>query len=339
MKQIFEAVRAALSRGEDVVLCSILASSGSAPRGAGAKMAVFADGTTAGTVGGGAVEQHTQRLAMQVHETKQPVSHGFCLAPNQVNDIGMICGGNVTVYFQLLTADDLPLVEALLAALDSGENVWLVLQLADGCVRETGLYDEKNGLRFTDCLTAEALAPMLRSRAVYSKGEPGYYVEPVSRAGMVYIFGGGHVGRALVPELARVGFRVTVFDNRPDFSTKAAHPAAEDVILGDYYHISEKVVIGPEDYVVIMTPGHQADREVLLQAMRTDATYIGCIGSRHKIAATQKYLMENGIPQLSLARIHSPIGLAIQAETPEEIAVSITAELILHRALHAQGAI
>ena len=113
MKRIFQKVEAALLRGEDVVLCSILASSGSAPRGAGAKMAVFADGTTIGPVGGGAVEQHTQRLAMQVHESKQPVSHGFRLAPNQVNDIGMICGGNVTVYFQLLTAADLPFVQAL----------------------------------------------------------------------------------------------------------------------------------------------------------------------------------------------------------------------------------
>lgn len=339
MKRIFQKVEAALLRGEDVVLCSILASSGSAPRGAGAKMAVFADGTTIGTVGGGAVEQHTQRLAMQVHESKQPVSHGFRLAPNQVNDIGMICGGNVTVYFQLLTAADLPFVQALLASLDSGENVWLVLKLLDGAICETGLYDEKNGLRFTGCLTKAELQPMLKARAVYQKGEPGYYIEPISRTGMVYIFGGGHVGKALVPELARVGFRVTVFDNRPDFATKQTHPAAENVIFGDYYDIGKSVTITPEDYVVIMTPGHQADREVLLQAMRTDATYVGCIGSRHKIAATQRYLIDNGIPEETLPRIHAPIGLAIQAETPEEIAVSITAELILHRARHAQGEI
>ena len=136
-----------------------------------------------------------------------------------------------------------------------------------------------------------------------------------------------------------MGFRVTVFDNRPDFATKQTHPAAENVIFGDYYDIWKSVTITPEDYVVIMTPGHQADREVLLQAMRTDATYVGCIGSRHKIAATQRYLIDNGIPEETLPRIHAPIGLAIQAETPEEIAVSITAELILHRARHAQGEI
>lgn len=337
MKQLFSQIHAALLRGEPVVLCSILASSGSSPRGAGAKMAVFADGSSAGTVGGGAVEQHALALAMQVHQTGEPLCQGFCLAPNQINDIGMICGGNVTIYFQRFTSETRPFVEALLAALDAGENAWLVLALSGGVVREMGLYDQTHGLRFTDCLTPEALRPMCLARAVYQKGEPIYYVEPICRAGMVYLFGGGHVGKALVPELARVGFRVTVFDNRPAYAAADAHPMAQNVILGDYLDIASQICIGREDYVIIMTPGHQADREVLLQAMRTDATYIGCIGSRHKIAATNRYLLENGIDESALSRVHSPIGLPILAETPEEIAVSVTAELILHRARHALG--
>ena len=111
------------------------------------------------------------------------------------------------------------------------------------------------------------------------------------------------------------------------------------MIFGDYEKLSETLTIGPEDYVVIMTPGHQADRAVLLQAMRTDATYVGCIGSRRKIAATNAFLMENGIPEAALARIHAPIGLAIEAQTPDEIAISVAAELILHRARHAKGEI
>ena len=82
-------------------------------------------------------------------------------------------------------------------------------------------------------------------------------------------------------------------------------------------------------------PGHQADREVLLQALRSPATYIGCIGSRHKIAATNAYLMANGIPEADLARVHAPIGLEIYGQTPAEIAVSVAAEMIRHRALRA----
>ncbi len=126
--------------------------------------------------------------------------------------------------------------------------------------------------------------------------------------------------------------RRRVYDNRPGFATPEHYPQAERVILGDYLDIGAHLTLTENDYVCIMTPGHQADREVLLQAMRSPATYIGCIGSRHKIASTNEYLMENGIPEAELARIHAPIGLDILGQTPAEIAVSIAAEMILHRA-------
>ena len=150
-----------------------------------------------------------------------------------------------------------------------------------------------------------------------------------------YIFGGGHVGTALAPVLASVGFRVVIYDNRPDFAKPDHYPSAEQVILGDYLDIGAHLTLTENDYVCIMTPGHQADREVLLQALRSPATYIGCIGSRHKIAATNAYLMANGIPEADLSRVHAPIGLEIYGQTPAEIAVSVAAEMIRHRALRA----
>lgn len=100
MIQLFETMKSALERGENVVLCSILASSGSAPRGAGAKMAVFQNGQALGTIGGGAVERIAAQQAMDLFRTGASYCQAFCLAPNQVNDIGMICGGSVTVYFR-----------------------------------------------------------------------------------------------------------------------------------------------------------------------------------------------------------------------------------------------
>ena len=337
MKQLFEELRAALARGENTVLCTILASSGSAPRGAGAKMAVFADGHASGTIGGGSVERIAAEQAQELLREGRSLCRAFCLAPNQVCDIGMICGGDVTVYYQLLTPEELAAVDAVLEMLSGTENGWLVMRMPENEPAQMGLYDEKNGLRFLTGISEDELRPMLLARAAYRPGETALYVEPISRAGRVYIFGGGHVGKALVPVLAKVGFHVTVFDNRPDFARPEVYPEAGQVILGDYLHASESVSIGPEDYVVIMTPGHQADREVLLQAMRTDATYIGCIGSRKKIAATNAFLMQNGIAQAELRRIHAPIGLPIEAETPDEIAISVAAELILHRAKHARG--
>ncbi len=337
MKKLFEEIRAALARGENTVLCTVLASSGSAPRGAGARIAVFADGHASGTIGGGAVERIAAEQALELLRTGENLLRTFRLSRNQVCDIGMICGGDVTVYYQILKPEELPFADALLEMLGSGENGWLLMKMDANASVRMGLYDERHGLRFLSGISMEALRPMLLARAVYREGEESWYVEPVSRAGRVYIFGGGHVGRALVPVLAGVEFRVTIFDNRPDFAKQEVYPDADCVILGDYQDIREKVCIGPEDYVVIMTPGHQADRAVLLQAMRTDATYIGCIGSRKKIAATNAFLMENGIPEEALTRIHAPIGLPIQAETPAEIAISVAAELILHRARHAKG--
>ena len=334
MIQLFESVKSAMERGENVVLCSILASSGAAPRGAGAKMAVFQDGQTLGTIGGGAVERIAARQATELFQTGASYCQAFCLAPNQVNDIGMICGGSVTVYFRFFdheNARDLELIKTILELLASGQDAWLVSRMEDGKITAMGTFDEAHGLRFAE-LDETMLRPWLTSSAVYRKGEPSYYVEPISRAGRVYVFGGGHVGKALVPVLANVGFRVAVFDNRKDFAKPENYPAAEQVIFGDYYHIEEKVHITERDYVTIMTPGHQADREVLLQAMKSPACYVGCIGSRHKLAATYKYLMENGIPEAELSRIHAPIGITIFAETPEEIAISIAAELIRHRA-------
>lgn len=336
MKRLFETLRAALLRGEKAVLCMVLASSGSAPRGAGAKMVVFADGHSEGTIGGGAVE----RIAVEQAQTflKQGGAHccTFRLAPNQVRDIGMICGGDVLVYYQLLTPQEIEFLDALLELLHSGENGWLVMRLEEEAAK-LGLYDASKGLRFLPGEEESTIRPMRLARAIYQPGKPGWYVEPISFAGRACIFGGGHVGKALVPVLANVGFSVTVFDDRADFATAENYPEAEQVILGDYLDIGAKITITPEDYVIIMTPGHQADREVLLQAMRTSATYIGCIGSRNKIARTNAFLMENGVTEAELKRIHAPIGLPIQAQTPEEIAISVAAELILHRAQRAKG--
>ena len=175
---------------------------------------------------------------------------------------------------------------------------------------------------------------MLLSNAFTKKGDPGYYIEPLTQAGHAYIFGGGHVGTALAPVLASVGFRVVIYDNRPDFAKPDHYPSAEQVILGDYLDIGAHLTLTENDYVCIMTPGHQADREVLLQALRSPATYIGCIGSRKKVALTRERLAAAGFSQQDIDRVHAPIGLPILAETPEEIAISVAAEMIRHRAEH-----
>ena len=335
MKQIFETLRNQLRSGGSAVLCSIIASSGSSPRGEGAKMAVLPDGSTVGTVGGGAVELRSTQLALEVLKTGSSHAHAFCLTPNDVEDIGMICGGNVTVYFQYLSPGHLPLMEEICRLLTEGRgSSWLVTAIRDEAVWDMGIYDREQGLRFTDAIDLPTLEPLLRSGGVLRKGNPAYYVEPLTVAGSVYIFGGGHVSQALAPLLRTVGFRVVVYDRRPQAARKEVFPDAAEVIPGSYEDISNRVTLTADDYVVVMTPGHESDREVLAQVLRTPATYIGCIGSRHKVAKTRELLLAAGIPEKDIDRVHSPIGLPIGGETPAEVALSIAAQLVAHRSGH-----
>lgn len=325
MKQLLNAILLRLDAGEPAVLCSILASSGSSPRGAGAKMAVLKDGTTYGTVGGGAVERIAILQALDALQNGTSSLRAFDLSPNQVNDIGMICGGAVTVYFQYFSPQDKPAVNTLRAWLEALENekaAWLYLSIENNCVTEFEIFSAPPADK----------AALFGAKAKFSGSSLMYYTEPVCRPGRVYIFGGGHVGAALVPALAAVDFRVYVFDNRPDFAVPERFPAAVQIILGDYNNIG--FVPTKDDFAVIMTPGHQADFAVLSQVLRSDAAYIGCIGSAKKNAKVAEKLREDGFSDADIARIHAPIGLDILAETPAEIAVSIAAELIRCRKEH-----
>lgn len=323
MKRLFDRVLTALAQGENAVLCTILASSGSSPRGAGARMAVFSDGTTLGTVGGGEVERLTTLDAVEVLERGNTRMRAFCLAPQQVASIGMNCGGNVTIYYQLLTPADISKISQMRAALDLDANTWLYLKIAEGKVAAFEIVDEKTALKQPE---------LYQSRAVLKTEEPVIYTEPLTRAGKVYLFGGGHVGQALVPVLANLDFKVVVYDNRKELADRAHFPQAADVIFGAYEQISPEVRLTRNDYVVIMTPGHQGDYAILEQVLRHKTSYVGCIGSRHKIARTQALLREAGISEEAISSVHSPIGLSIGAETPAEIAISIAAQLIAHRA-------
>ncbi len=331
MKELIRSVIELIKNGSDAVLVSVTASSGSTPRGAGAMMLVRRDGSSVGTIGGGRVEYEAQLHAAEIYSAGRSGTVGYNLAPNDVADLGMICGGKVTVYFQYIPAGDaqtLELFEYLAGAFERGESVWLVRRMVNGEVTDMGAYGS-SGLLFAPNIPESDVRPLLRSRAMLS-GD--YYVEPLVMAGHVYVFGGGHVAQQLVPVLAKVGFSVVVYEDRPEFSTPELFPAAKKIVRGDFEHIAEHVAIGPADYVIIMTRGHQKDYEVLEQTLRTPATYVGCIGSRHKVAKTKERLAAAGVSQADIARMVSPIGLEIEAETPEEIAISIAAQLILHRA-------
>lgn len=325
MREMMKTIRQRLLAGEELVLVTVIASSGATPRGAGARMLVGRDGRICGTIGGGAVEYRSEEIAGEVLKQKCSRDHSFTLTKDDVQKLGMICGGGCDVFFHYLAPGDtgaIALAEEAEKGFAQGKDLWLISDIENG--GRLSLADKSN----------EALAPWLTRHPKWVReGERNWYIEQICDAGRVYLFGGGHVSQELVPVLAHIGFRCVVMEDRAEFASPALFPGAWQVILGDYSRISDYFQIGQQDYVCVMTRGHASDTVVQAQVLRCRPSYCGVIGSRHKAAGVRRVLKEEyGLEDRELDLVTTPIGLDIQSETPAEIAISIAAQLIQHRA-------
>lgn len=330
MREFWKQIIHGLEEDRPVCLVTLLESAGSTPRSAGVMMAVFPDGQIAGTIGGGNVEFEAQRLAAEVLRTGKNNTSAYRFVQGDDRALGMVCGGDVTVHFQYLPGGETAhtaLFRELIEAEAQGQDTWLLMRLEGDAVTAMGLA-HRDGAGFSQA--PEPLAPLLTDRAVLTQGSPRWFSVPVVKAGRVYLFGAGHVSRALAELLCRVGFRCVVLDDRAEFADPVYFPHAEQVLRCDFNRFN--LPIGADDFVVVMTRGHEADYEVLTQTLRSGARYIGCIGSRRKLAFCRDRLLEAGFTAEEYKVLHAPIGLAIGAQTPEEIAVSIAAEMIAVRA-------
>jgi xanthine dehydrogenase accessory factor len=159
-------------------------------------------------------------------------------------------------------------------------------------------------------------------------GELEVFIEPILTPPALYIFGGGHISLPLARMGKLLGFKIAVVDDRSEFAHPDRFPEADIVLAEDFAKSFARLKIDKSSYIVIVTRGHQHDELVLEWAVGTPAKYIGMIGSKTKVKAVFSHLLAKGIAQEQLDRVHSPIGLEIEAQTPEEIAVSILAEVI-----------
>ncbi|MDO5417811.1 MAG: XdhC family protein [Lachnospiraceae bacterium] len=341
MKKLFQEIINLLEKGEDAVLVTITASSGSTPRGAGSRMLVKRDKTQMGTVGGGNVEYLAYQTALQAIREKASYTKGFSLTRSQTASIGMVCGGDVEVYFQYISPEDrnlLPLCRQIREALNRDADSWLILDITEETCWRMGLYTKKEGAAvpedFFGAVDVQGReAELFLNRAVKREMDGRkYYIEPLVQAGTVYIFGGGHVAQELVPLLAHLDFRCVVMDDRPEFANPTVFPDAAQTVVGDLEHISNWISVKSCDYVCVMTRGHQFDYLVQKQMLTEKPCYIGIMGSRNKIQVVTQKLLEDGFSLEEIESCHMPIGTGILAETPAEIAVSIAGELIAVRA-------
>ena len=323
----FESDLARLLRsGERLVLATIISRSGSAPRRPGARLAVTRDLTVLGSVGGGLAEAETLACTGAVRES----GRGRVLRFEMQGDLpgsDMICGGSVDVLVENLRPDQAPLFERADHCRGTGGfGVWTV-----------NLRDPANPVRVFHADPAGLSSPVLEqtrcnAAAVIRENGLEVYVEPLLHDGILLLCGGGHVSLATAALSPSLGFELEVADDRPEFASASRFPQARRVhVLPAFEGLAEACAIGPEHYVVIVTRGHQFDRQVLLQILRTPARYIGMIGSRKKRDAVYAMLRQEGLGDADFKRVHCPVGLDIGAETPGELAVAIAGELVAAR--------
>jgi xanthine dehydrogenase accessory factor len=250
-REVFTAVADALERGEPAALVTIVSTTGSTPQRIGAKMLVFGDGRTVGTIGGGCYENDAFWKAREAIKDRRPQIVHYELSDDFAQETGLICGGQMDVY-----------------------------------------------------------------------------IEPIEPSPELYVIGAGHVGFHLARLAHEVGFRVHVVDDREKFASAERFPDASEVVVEDIPTWLTRSSLPSHAYVVIVTRGHTNDLDALRALAPRDLRYLGLIGSRAKVARIYDQLRLETMPAEFLSRVHAPIGLDIGAVTPQEIAVSILAELI-----------
>jgi xanthine dehydrogenase accessory factor len=306
-RELWDFVAARLGRDETVMLLIVASSSGSSPGRAGYKMAIAENGELCGSIGGG---------VMEVELVERAKRGDLTAVVNQVhrrnadNASGMICSGEQTVIFKQLLPCDLPSVEQIVASWYRASSRMTVTP--DGFFVVDGDVGEGGDIVFE------------------SLGETDFrYSERLARHPHLYIIGGGHCALALSEVMCRLDFTIHILDDRPDLNTLAKNTFADDIkIIRDYSTVADHLHSGDDVYVVVMTLGYSSDNTVIEKLLGRKFLYFGVLGSKAKMSTLMRELQAAGYDREALARIHTPIGVPINSRTPEEIAVSIAAEII-----------
>lgn len=297
--------------GAGGALATVARTTGSTPVPVGTKMVIGPAGRLEGTVGGGCVEADVIAAAIDAPAPRILTHH---LNADVAGDLGLSCGGTVDI-----------VVEPLVAVPDYIRALEQVASASAGIVT-TGLDWSAGPDKQFDPRAVDPGAP-----AASLSEDRRTMVERLALAPRIIVFGAGHVGTAIAMAAATAGFRVVVVDDRPEFADPARFPASVTVCAVPAHDALERFAITAADAVVIATRGHRHDALILERVAQSTASYVGLLGSRRKKAVVTKALTAVGVAPEALERVRVPVGLAIGAVTPEEIAVSVVAELIAWR--------
>ncbi len=338
---LFRQAASTLEKGQPVALVTVISTTGSTPGKVGYKMLVFGAGEgIAGTVGGGKVEAKMIDEAAKGLGTPGSRFFRFVLGKTPEDEDG-ICGGAVEFLIETFDKTALPLFRGLSAVTERHDAGVLVSLLSPGGLpRKIYLTNPEQVEAGIEGGLSEEVAVAIKE--VAATGSPGIrvsagtvqaFAEPLAQPPTVVLCGAGHLSYYIARYAQSVHFRVVVYDERGEYASRQRFPEADTVMAGDFSGVFDRVRIDEDSYIVIVTRGHKCDEIVLEQAVRTQARYIGMIGSRQKTRLLLQKLRDKGVPSGLLDRVYSPIGLSIGAVTPQEIALSIVCELVKIRRL------
>lgn len=350
MRELIEQLVSACRSDQPAAYCRLVETRGSTPQKAGAMMLVFADGSQAGTLGGGCVEAEVKRQALGVMQRGVAEIAKFQLDSDYGWDDGLICGGRMQVLIQPTgnaeAADYFEQV-AQLAALGTGFTEVIVFDAEASGLNAPSSYlidsqgqtlaalhsqttsSDADELKQLPALIQNTLRPLNeRPRPYAARGVAFLPLLPRCR---LLIVGGGHVGQAVGNMAVDLDFDVWVVDDRTDIVSEARFPRAERRLAGSIPQLLQEVEVTPSTYCLIVTRGHNHDEEALYHLADRGAAYVGMIGSKRKIRLIFDDLLAEGVSPEAIAQVHAPVGLDIGSQSVPEIAVSICAELVAHR--------
>ncbi len=348
MEKVFNETVKLLSEGEPVTLATVVRTKGSTPQKPGAKLLIRKDGSAVGTLGGGCVEGDIWFAAKELMKKGGPAQYrDYFLNEDLAAKDGLVCGG--TMYFLIdpvyKPKSYLPYAEEISNAYSGGKPVALVSLIKPSekvttpvgtklFVREDGTTDGTLGSPELDSeAIKKSLELMAYGKNEYVTTEDGaeYFIEAYTTPPQLTLMGGGHVSKAIASVANTLGFRIFVIDDRQQFSNKERFPYAADTIVAGFDDGLKQVPVNKNTFIVIATRGHRLDDVALEAAAKSPAEYIGLIGSKRKTMLIYEELFKRGIPIERIRQVHAPVGHNIGARTPEEIAISILAEILQFR--------
>jgi xanthine dehydrogenase accessory factor len=291
-------------------LLTVAESSNSSPGKQGFKMVVSKDEEQFGTIGGGIMEKDMIDYSLDLisgNETKR-IKRLHHTDKTKFEKSGLICGGYQIILFSVIDKSHISLIEEIISAINKKHGGELLIS------PQKIEYNKSN-----------EIYPILFTQKSDDSWE---YKESIGRPLIAYISGGGHVGLAVSRIMKSIGFYVVVFDHRADVFTIKRNEYADEIIITKYEEIGNKIIEGERTYIIVVTSMFASDSATLKSVINKNVKFIGLMGSKRKIKSIFELLRKDRVDEKLFDRVHTPIGLEIEAESPEEIAISIAAEII-----------